>query len=125
VGSGGGIAAEPDVLVRTRLQRLAGLLYSTVVLVVFMTVGPMLIVVNNDLINKKGFPYPLLICGIGITGSAVFANVMALLNLFPISSKAKEHTAGIHYLYRIVPIGFLQAVSLASGNCACKYFEST
>mmetsp|Transcript_15323 Transcript_15323/g.47460 ORF Transcript_15323/g.47460 Transcript_15323/m.47460 type:complete len:333 (+) Transcript_15323:304-1302(+) len=101
-----------------RLWRLIDVL-SCVAL--YMTVGPCLILVNKAILDTYGFPYPMLVSGLGQASSAVGATIVVkVLEWQPLSEQAKAMT-WVFYRKNMVVVGAAFASSLCFGNAGYIY----
>lgn len=89
-------------------------IFATLLLAVYFTGGPLLILLNNRLLQTLGFPYPIGLSAIGVVFSAFSSQLLVRLKLVqtgPIQSFD-------FFLRSAVPIATLSALTLALGNAA-------
>lgn len=85
-----------------------------ILVVLFMMVGPALILLNKFIMQDMQFPYPLCLSGFGIASSALFARVLVFLKFASI--ERSEEVEGALYYRRVLPVGIAFAGTLATGN---------
>lgn len=96
--------------------------YSTIGLCsLYMLVGPVLILLNKFILSNLHFPYPLFLSALGVSFSAIVARVMVMLGL--VKLQRKEAVSGVHYLKRVMPVGFFHAATLSFGNLVYLYLN--
>ena len=97
------------------LKRLLGALDVLGCVALYMVVGPALILVNKQLMTSYGFPYPMLISGIGQVSSAIGSFfVVKVFQWQPLSDQAKSISWDF-YRKNMVVVGAAFAASL----CFC------
>lgn len=92
---------------------------------VFMVVGPVLMLVNKDIMDKKsiGFSYPFFVSSLGLIFTSVLSHSLHLVGLL--------HLPNAHivtrkfWLRNILPIGACHAATLAFGNAQYLYMGVT
>lgn len=112
---------------RHRFQRL---LRRVAIGAAFLVTGPTLIVVNSFLLNG-GFPYPLLLCALGVVASGLFARVLVAGGWAVLSPASLAYASGTsaglgygsQYARGILPVCFFMGLSIASGNAAYLYLN--
>ncbi|KAH8088664.1 hypothetical protein JL720_6614 [Aureococcus anophagefferens] len=86
-----------------------------------MVVGPALILVNKQLMTSYGFPYPMLISGIGQVSSAIGSFfVVKVFKWQPLSDQARSISWDF-YRKNMVVVGAAFAASLCFGNAGYIY----
>ena len=73
----------------------------------FMTVGPMLILLNKYIMHDVGFPYPIFLSGLGVVASGLCAQ--ALVDLGYIAIENEDASKNTHFYSRILPIALSSA----------------
>eukprot|EP00051_Salpingoeca_urceolata_P035410 m.29503 g.29503 ORF g.29503 m.29503 type:complete len:331 (+) comp9170_c0_seq2:76-1068(+) len=99
-------------------KRLLIIVYS----VLYVFVGPALIVLNKQILTARRFPYPLALSAFGLVASAVFAVFVVHTGIWTIPDRGVEINARF-YTTRIVPIAFCTAGTLATGNAVYMYLS--
>lgn len=64
-----------------------------VLVALFLTVGPALILVNQYILKSLNFPYPMFLSGLGVAASALFAFVIVQLGF--VKLERKDEVEGI------------------------------
>lgn len=90
----------------------------------FIAVGSSIIVVNNALLNGKVgfFRFPILVSTIGVFCSAIVATILVKSGLATVSHQAAEISDSGFYV-RILPVGVMQATTMAAGNAAYMFLD--
>ena len=102
-------------------QRMMRLLDVVGCIALYMVVGPGLILVNKELMTSYGFPYPMLISGIGQVSSAFGSFfVVKVFKWQPLSDQARGVTWDF-YCRNMVVVGAAFASSLCFGNAGYIY----
>mmetsp|Transcript_144689 Transcript_144689/g.351394 ORF Transcript_144689/g.351394 Transcript_144689/m.351394 type:complete len:429 (-) Transcript_144689:3-1289(-) len=86
--------------------------------VVFMAVGPMLIMLNKYIMTDLHFTYPMTLSGWGLLASGVFARGAVGCGLLQVDSQKMDQVAGCNWFKRALPIAVAKAGTLACGNAA-------
>ena len=103
------------------LKRLLGALDVLGCVALYMVVGPALILVNKQLMTSYGFPYPMLISGIGQVSSAIGSFfVVKVFRWQPLSDQARSISWDF-YRKNMVVVGAAFAASLCFGNAGYIY----
>ena len=103
------------------LKRLLGALDVLGCVALYMVVGPALILVNKQLMTSYGFPYPMLISGIGQVSSAIGSFfVVKVFQWQPLSDQARSISWDF-YRKNMVVVGAAFAASLCFGNAGYIY----
>ena len=90
------------------------ILKTLVLCIIFMVVGPALILLNKYVMTELHFPYPLFLSGLGITFSSMVARFIVYLGY--VKLERKEEVAGDLFYRRVLPVGVAYAGTLATGN---------
>ena len=86
----------------------------------FMFVGPMLIMTNSYLLTAR-FPYPMLLCAIGVSTSGALARLAVALNFGSVSNESRAFVQGRGFWTHVAPVGLFMAASITLGNEAYLY----
>ena len=87
-------------------------------ILLYMTVGPALILVNKQILTTYGFGYPMLVSGLGQASSAIGATfVVKIMKWQPLSDQAQKMTWSF-YRRNMVVVGAAFAASLFSATRA-------
>ena len=90
-------------------------------ILLYMTVGPALILVNKQILTTYGFGYPMLVSGLGQASSAIGATfVVKIMKWQPLSDQAQKMTWSF-YRRNMVVVGAAFAASLCFGNAGYMY----
>lgn len=100
---------------------------SVVACLVYLTVGPTLILVNRHILKEVGFNFPMALSGLGLVGASLSSVVLmkvcrvveprqshlitprfVLLNLAPIGAAMSATLACGNAVYLFLPVGFIQ-----------------
>uniref|UniRef100_A0A0C3U364 Sugar phosphate transporter domain-containing protein n=1 Tax=Guillardia theta (strain CCMP2712) TaxID=905079 RepID=A0A0C3U364_GUITC len=88
-------------------------------MLIFMVVGPSLMVLNKEILDVVGFKYPMLVSCLGLVFAAVFTQLLKRLNLLKLQY---ESTVTFRFwIYRCLPVGICHAATLALGNAQYLY----
>ena len=82
--------------------------------ILYMFLGPSLILLNKYILSDLGFPYPMFLSGLGVAVSAIVARVVVALGYVQLSKK--EAVEGSLWYRRVLPVGLAHAATLAFGN---------
>lgn len=88
---------------------------------VYMFAGPVLILLNKFILSNLHFPYPMFLSALGVIFSAIVARVVVMLGF--VKLQRKEQVSGLHYLRRVMPVGFFHAATLSFGNLVYLYLN--
>eukprot|EP00614_Pseudopedinella_elastica_P029654 CAMPEP_0172618500 /NCGR_PEP_ID=MMETSP1068-20121228/81779_1 /TAXON_ID=35684 /ORGANISM="Pseudopedinella elastica, Strain CCMP716" /LENGTH=144 /DNA_ID=CAMNT_0013424767 /DNA_START=52 /DNA_END=482 /DNA_ORIENTATION=- len=97
-------------------------LHSAALCVLYMTVGPALVLLNKYILSEIGFKYPMLLSSLGLVFSAVTAHSLAAVGVVHIAKEKRDAVTWRFWLTRVCPIGILHAATLALGNA--QYLHS-
>ena len=90
---------------------------------IYLLVGPALILVNKQLLKDAGFGYPMMVSGLGQAASAIGAFVsIRLLGVQPLQHE--QSMSWTFYLQNMMVVGGATAASLCFGNAGCKPLAS-
>ncbi len=89
-------------------QTMSGWLWCGVLFVV----GPAMILLNNHVLNKVGYKYPIFFSSLGIVSVAILTHTAQWLGWIEIHRKISSH----FWWTRILPIGLVSAATIATGN---------
>ena len=104
--------SESNIIDRTTI--IIKVIKTLILIVLFMMVGPALILLNKFVMQDMHFPYPLCLSGFGIALSAIFARVLVYFKFACIEKS--EEVEGVLYYRRVLPVGIAFAGTLATGN---------
>jgi len=82
----------------------------------FMVVGPGLMVLNKDIMQRLDFSYPLTLSSLGVIASASFARLAVAFGFASVRSESLEVVAGWKWCTVALPVGACKAAALACGN---------
>jgi hypothetical protein len=80
----------------------------------FMVVGPGLIMLNQYILRSLNFPYPMMLSGMGVLASGIFARALVATGVVQI--QRAEAIEGPLWYKRVLPVGMASAATLAFGN---------
>jgi len=83
----------------------------------YMFIGPILVKVNNSILNDIGFAFPMAVASLGLISTSIFSHAIVLSKCSKFVEL--EHTETVttrFYLTRVVPVGVTMALTLALGN---------
>jgi len=101
--------------VRTRIVRAQQVLWIVLVCSIFMAVGPMLTVLNKDLL-QAGFSYPLTLSSQGLLCATLLTQLAARGGWLTLRQETREYLEATGLLRVVLPIGVAKAITLACGN---------
>lgn len=96
-----------------------GVLYPLAICIVYLLVGPALILLNKYILSELNFPFPIFLSGLGVITSGLVAHVLVRLNL--VTLQRHEQVSGILWYKRVLPVGLGHAGTLAFGNLVYLY----
>lgn len=82
----------------------------------FMIVGPALMMLNKDIMQSLGFHYPMSLSLMGLMSSAVGARLVVWLGFATVRSESLEVVSGSKWYGTALPVGACRALTLATGN---------
>lgn len=93
----------------------------TILLILYMTIGPSLILLNKYILYILKFPYPMALAGMGIFTSGTVAQLLVKYNWAKI--ECESEVQGILYFKRVFPVGLSYAATLTLGNYVYLYLD--
>lgn len=84
-------------------------------LVLFITSGPVLTVVNKAILDT-GFRQPVIVSGFGMFATMIFTRLLALGGLLELP----DRPAGF-WLKQCLPVGVAAMLTMGFGNAACAF----
>mmetsp|Transcript_2777 Transcript_2777/g.2912 ORF Transcript_2777/g.2912 Transcript_2777/m.2912 type:complete len:358 (+) Transcript_2777:125-1198(+) len=84
------------------------------ILLIYMFIGPTLILLNKFILHNLSFPYPMFLSGLGVAVSGLVAQVIVRAGYVVL--QRKDAVEGILWYKRILPVGLAHAGTLAFGN---------
>lgn len=109
------LAVVVEVARTKSTSRMANLsLAGILVIAMFMVIGPTLIVLNQHILKVINFPYPMLLAGLGVVASGLFARILVLLDVVTI--QRADAIEGWLWYSRVLPVGMAYAATLSFGN---------
>ena len=92
----------------------AGYLYTAALVLVFMVVGPALMILNKEILDVVQFRYPILVSCLGLVASAFFTHILRAVGMLQLQY---ESTIDFKFwLTKCLPVGMCHAATLALGN---------
>lgn len=102
------------------LTRWIYLIKSMLACVVYLAVGPALILINRHILKEVGFNFPMALSGLGLVGASLTATV--LIKVVRLVEPQHRHLVTPQFmLYNLAPIGATMAGTLACGNAVYLY----
>jgi hypothetical protein len=89
----------------------------------YMVCGPMLIVINQNIMKEHGFPYPMALSALGLVSSSAVARVAVTMGWAEIRDSAREAVKGPEFWSKLAPVGASYAFTLGCGNAAYLYLD--
>ena len=97
----------------------AGYLYTAALVLVFMVVGPALMIMNKEILDVVQFRYPILVSCLGLVASAFFTHILRAVGMLQLQY---ESTIDFKFwLTKCLPVGMCHAATLALGNAVNLY----
>ena len=99
-----------------RLRRAASVAAACLL---YLSIGPSLIIVNRAILKDRAFNYPMAVSGLGLLCSTAVS-----FTLVHCRCVRREHANAItlkFYVYNLLPIGAALATTLAAGNAVYMY----
>jgi hypothetical protein len=78
-----------------------------VILLVYMFIGPSLILLNKFILSNLLFPYPMFLSGLGVAVSGLVAQVIVRMGY--VTLQRKETVEGSLWYRRVLPVGLAHA----------------
>ena len=97
------------------------LLKTGMIVVLFMLIGPSLILINQYILKTLNFPYPMFLSGLGILTTGIVSRVLVWLNI--VKLERSEAVEGVLWIKRVLPLGIASAATLSFGNMTYLYLE--
>ena len=79
-----------------------------------MTLGPLLILLNNHILHGLHFPYPIALSALGVTFSAACCRLLTLTRLVPLTRPELAQSRAFFWRTTL-PLAALAALTLALG----------
>jgi len=89
--------------------------------VLFMMMGPALILLNQHILKGLHFPYPMFLSGLGVAASGLLAHIVVKLGFVTLTKK--EQIEGNLWYRRVMPVGMAHASTLAFGNTVYLFLD--
>mmetsp|Transcript_18159 Transcript_18159/g.46484 ORF Transcript_18159/g.46484 Transcript_18159/m.46484 type:complete len:326 (+) Transcript_18159:59-1036(+) len=94
----------------------------------YIAAGPLLIVVNNRILNEIGFPFPIALSALGVAFASFTSRALLLTGVMPFSNQPAIYDScrrsSWHFYFRAaLPIGAMSALTLALGNASYQYLS--
>lgn len=86
----------------------------------FVVVGPVLILLNNDLLRERGFPYPIGLSAVGVSFAALLSRAAYACGAVRFT-RPELLSSWAFFARTSVPTGALAAATLALGNASYVY----
>lgn len=99
-----------------------GTLQAVFICALFMVVGPSLIMLNQHILKALNFPYPMILSGMGVLASGLFARLMVTLGVAQVHRT--EAIEGWLWYKRVLPVGMASAGTLAFGNMVTNHYPT-
>lgn len=116
------LTLRPDILGRIRLQSGCSRQFwyqaSKVMFVCtsFMVVGPLLMVLNKEVLQTLHFDFPLTLAALGLSTTAIVIRSLVAFGLCEVRPETLQAVAGNAWFWAVLPIALAKAITLASGN---------
>lgn len=78
-----------------------------VILLIYMFIGPTLILLNKFILQNLSFPYPMFLSGLGVAVSGLVAQV--IVRSGHVVLQRKETVEGMLWYKRVLPVGLAHA----------------
>lgn len=87
---------------------MAGISFNLVIiLLIYMFIGPTLILLNKFILKNLNFPYPMFLSGLGVAVSGLVAQI--IVRSGHVVLQRKETVEGILWYKRVLPVGLAHA----------------
>ena len=83
---------------------LAQALRALLICLVYMSIGPSLILLNKSIMHDHGFPYPVALSAMGVSASAAASRFAVTMDWGEIRESSREVVRGGAYWRRVVPV---------------------
>lgn len=90
----------------------------------FMSAGPTLILMNNQVLKDTSFKYPIALSSVGVAFAGLTSRLLLYSGLI-VFTKPELRTSWSFYLRSTLPISALSALTLALGNASYIYLSVT
>lgn len=87
----------------------------------YMIVGPLLMVLNKEILQTLHFDFPLTLSGLGLTTTAIVVRSSVRCGICEIRPQTLEAMAGNMWCWTVLPIAAAKATTLACGNGVYLY----
>lgn len=87
----------------------------------YMIVGPLLMVLNKEILQTLHFDFPLTLSGLGLTTTAIVIHSLVGCGICEIRPQTQEAMAGNMWCWTVLPIAIAKATTLACGNAVYLY----
>jgi len=84
--------------------------------VIYMFIGPALIMLNKFILQNLTFPYPMFLSGLGVLVSGIVAQFIVKAGYVTVNPARLETVSGALWYKRVLPVGLAHAATLAFGN---------
>jgi hypothetical protein len=98
---------------------IAKVLNIVVVCLVYMVVGPTLILTNKYILNDLSFQYPMFLSGLGMLTTAIVANIA--VHCAGVKLPQSSVVTRSFWYTKILPVGAFTALCFTFGNAAYMY----
>lgn len=121
------LTLHPNVLLWVRVQ--CGMSPQTSVKVlkvlavcsVYMAVGPLLIILNKEILQTLSFDLPLFLSCLGLLTTGMVIRSCVALGMCEVRPETREVVEGNSWCMTVLPIAIAKAITLASGNAVYLY----
>lgn len=96
-------------------------LLAVLICIVYLCIGPGLILLNQHILKALNFPYPMFLSGLGVLASGILAQVVVTLGV--VKLERQESVQGLLWYKRVLPVGLAHASTLAFGNAVYLYLN--
>lgn len=114
------MAFQSDLILRARRgltrESFSKLLKLVVVCVIYMIVGPALMVLNKEILQTLHFPNPLTLSCMGLATTAIVIRILVAAGVCEVRSEVTEAVTGNGWCKTVLPISLAKAMTLACGN---------
>jgi len=86
-----------------------------------MIVGPLLMVLNKEILQTLHFDFPLTLAGLGLLTTAIFIRSLVGFSFCEVRAETLEAMAGKEWYWAVLPIAMAKAATLACGNAVYLY----
>ena len=86
-------------------------MYILTILLVYMFIGPSLILLNKFILHNLNFPYPMFLSGLGVAVSGLAAQIIVRSGYVVL--QRKETVEGSLWYRRVLPVGLAHAGEIA------------